>query len=134
MFIVVTIYFYGGFMSGDKIMRARCEPELVQRINVYKNREELKNDSAAIRKLLTFALDILDRSVDSPPISNRQLLEEIFAVTRENGAMVCQAHTFVYPVQGVSRHMIDNSKKERAEAKLFGRDKAEKFLAGQGLL
>lgn len=116
-------------MSDAKVLQARCEAVLVERVERYKNDEELNSDSAAVRKLLIFALDILDSSADAPPISNRQLLEEIFAVTRENGAMICQTHAFTYHTN-ITDDMRDNSKEMRANAKGFGRDVAEKFLEG----
>jgi len=116
-------------MSDGKVIQTCCEADLVDRIVRYKESEELKSNSAAVRKLVIFALDILDSSSDAPPISNRQLLEEIFAVTRENAAMICQAHTFTYHTN-ITDDIRDNSKEMRADAKGFGRDVAGKFLEG----
>jgi hypothetical protein len=117
-------------MSHGKVIQTRCEDALVSRIESYRDREELRSDSAAVRKLLTFALDILDSSADAPPISNRKLLEEILSVSSENAAMICQAHTFTYHTN-ITDYIRDDSKKIRAKAKEFGRIKAESFLSGE---
>ena len=122
--------FTGGVMSNGKVIQTRCEDALVSRIESYRDREELRSESAAVRKLLTFALDILDSSADAPPISNRKLLEEILSVSSENAAMICQSHTFTYHLE-ITDDIKNNSKKMRAHAKVFGRSKAESFLSGE---
>lgn len=117
-------------MSGDKMMRARCDSALVTRIENYREKESLKSDSAAVRKLLVFALDILDRSAEAPAVSNRELMEEIFLAVRENGAMICQAHTYTYDPD-VDESLGRESIKVRASAKEFGRKKGGAFLSGE---
>lgn len=117
-------------MSNGKVIQTRCEDALVSRIESYRDREELRSESAAVRKLLTFALDILDSSADAPPISNRKLLEEILSVSSENAAMICQSHTFTYHLN-ITDDIKNNSKKMRANGKIFGRSKAESFLSGE---
>ncbi|CED62320.1 putative uncharacterized protein (plasmid) [Moritella viscosa] len=96
-----------------KTFRSDFNSEVTSKIELFKKKEGLSTDSAAIKKLVTFALDIMERSTDAPPVSNRQLLEEIFAVTRENWAVACQTHTFSYPDEGVSKKTYMIQKKCR---------------------
>ena len=117
-------------MAEDKLLKATFKPDVAARIDNFKHKEELKTDSAALRKLVTFALDILEGSADAPVVSNRQLMEEIFLAVRENGAMICQAHTYTYNpdvVESLGRESV----KVRAGAKEFGRKKGESFLSGE---
>ena len=117
-------------MSGDKVIQTRCTSALLARIEKYKNNEELSTDSAAVRKLVTFALDIIDSSADAPAVSNRELMEEMFSIMHENAAMICQSHTHVYDRSRVTSEISESAKISRIGAKEFGRDRAETFLSG----
>lgn len=114
-------------MSHGKVIQTRCDDALVSRIESYRGREELRSDSAAVRKLLTFALDILDSSVDAPSVSNRQLLEEMFKTVKMNEAVMGHIHAFTY-----RNNITDKEKSELKEMKLIakslGRESASKFL------
>lgn len=118
-------------MSGDKMMRARCESALVTRIEGYREKESLKSDSAAVRKLLVFALDIIDHSAEAPAVSNRELMEEMFSIMHENAAMICQSHTHVYDPGRITKEINESAKTSRSGAKEFGRDRAGSFLLGE---
>ena len=114
-----------------KIFRANFSSSVASRIEDYKNKEELSTDSAAIRTLVTFALDIIDSSADSPAVSNRQLMEEMFSIMHENAAMICQSHSHVYDPSRVTKEINESAKIARVGAKEFGRYRAGSFLSGK---
>jgi hypothetical protein len=113
-----------------KTFRADFDSTMTSKIELFKEKEELSTDSAAIKKLVTFALDIMERSSDAPIISNRELMEEMFLAVRESGAMICQAHAYTYNPD-VVESLGKASIKVRAGAKEFGRKRGEAFLSGE---
>lgn len=117
-------------MSGDKMMRARCEPELITRIEGYREKESLKSDSAAVRKLLLFALDIIDSSADAPAVSNRDIFEEILEMAKINSSLVSQVHSYTYR-NNLDDNIRAEAKVSRDAAREHGKKQTEAFLSGE---
>lgn len=117
-------------MSGDKMMRARCDSELVTRIEDYREKESLKSDSAAVRKLLVFALDIIDSSADAPAVSNRVIFEELLYLAKSNSSLISQAHICSYR-NDVADDIKLESREARKAARDYGKNQTEIFLSGK---
>ncbi|SGZ09459.1 hypothetical protein [Moritella viscosa] len=116
--------------SEGKTMRARCEAELVSRIENYREKESLKSDSAAIRKLLIFALDILDSSADAPAVSNREIFEELLYLAKSSSSLVSQAHSYTFRNDLTDEGKVE-AKVARVAARNHGKKETEVFLAGK---
>jgi len=79
-----------------KTFRADFNSEVTSKIELFKKREELSTDSAAIKKLVTFALDIMERSADAPAVSNREIFEELLFLAKSSSSLVSQAHSYTF--------------------------------------
>ena len=113
-----------------KIFRANFSSSVASRIEDYKNKEELSTDSAAIRKLVTFALDIIDSSADAPTVSNREIFEELLFLAKSSSSLVSQAHSYTFRNDLTDEGRIE-SKVARVVAREHGKKETEVFLAGK---
>lgn len=105
----------------------RFPEELLNRVNDYRKKNNLKNNSVAVRELMEFALETLDSEQSNGAVSDRKILEEILAIAKENSAIMCQIHTFSYS-SNMESHIVKNSKELRLRAKAFGRKKSSEFI------
>lgn len=113
-----------------KIFRANFSSSVASRIEDYKNKEELSTDSAAIRKLVTFALDIMDRTSEAPAVSNRDILEKLLEEMKMNSSILSQAHGCSYRNDIVEGIKLE-SRAARKAAREHGKNQTEIFLSGK---
>lgn len=113
-----------------KIFRANFSSSVASRIEDYKNKEELSTDSAVIRKLVTFALDIIDSSADAPAVSNRVIFEELLYLAKSNSSLISQAHICSYR-NDVADDIKLESREARKAARDHGKNQTEIFLSGK---
>jgi len=117
-------------MAEDKLLKATFKPDVAARIDNFKNKEELKTDSAALRKLVTFALDIIDSSADAPAVSNREIFEELLFLAKSSSSLVSQAHSYTFRNDLTDEGKVE-SKVARVVAREHGKKETEVFLAGE---
>ena len=117
-------------MVEDRLLKATFKPDVATRFDNFKNKEELKTDSAALRKLVTFALDIMDRTSEAPAVSNREIFEKILEEIKINSSMLSQAHGCSYRNDIVEDIKLE-SREARKAAREYGKNQTELFLAGE---
>ncbi len=113
-----------------KTFRADFNPVIAAKIKHFKEKEELSTDAAAIRKLVVFALNIIESSAEAPAVSNREIFEELLTVVKSNSSLVSQVHGYTFN-DDVSESARATSKLARNAARKHGKKQTEEFLIGK---
>lgn len=116
-------------MARSRVLQASIKGELERNFDAYQAKEKL-TDAEAVRELLNFALRIKMNQTDDGRPSNRELLEEIYRVTRQSSAIGDIIHGQTFDGEKLFKEQKE-SKPLRKQVKADIDDQVNAFLTGK---
>lgn len=116
-------------MARSRVLQAAIKGKLEQDFSTFQAREKL-NDADAIRDLLTLALRIKLGDSNAVGPSNRELMEEIYRLSRRSSAVVDIIHGQTFDGETLFKYHSE-SKAYRQQVKADVDNKVDCYLSGK---
>ncbi len=118
-------------MPKSEVVHTRLDAAMGAFVERYRQQENLPSRSESVRALLAIAQRVVEnQGGDDTPVSNRELLEEIYRRTRHVNAYAELVHTQTYSSQVIQTTHID-SRAVRDKVKTSVDSKVDVYLEGE---
>jgi len=116
-------------MARNYVLQVTCDEKLKSAIAKYQNENEIKTMSEAGKKLIEFALRIIENSNEKEGVSNRELMEEILKITQYNLLTTNVVHGQTFDIENLNKNKA-NASKLREELQKNAENRVNVFLQG----